>query len=236
MLIDECAQLSKLAQDATDLKKYAADLGKFRDRQNKIEELAGSLRPTVIALKTFRERELIDVDLSQNANALLSEIAITLAEFQKNKGWLIEQSNLKTVQAKVAALKSEIENYLRKSWSHYKEDKGQQILKINGELLELFERIEEFQATVQTLKLGLAKLKKVDFPRDTLHFEQIDQEINSLTTAWNSLKSDSVTEPVLVFLRAAATHGAPIELLTSEVVAWLTEQSITRFFHIRLSD
>jgi hypothetical protein len=237
MLTEDCTRLGQLSQDVIDLRKYTSDLNKFRDRQNKIEELVGSLRPLVIALKTFRERKSIDVDFSQKANALLVEVTNTLSEFQKDKGWLIsEQFNFKSLQNKVTPLKSELETHLKQAWNKYKEEKGKQVLKINDELLELFARIETFAPAVQTIKRGLAQLKTVDFPRDSQHFEQIDREIDRLTNTWNSLKSDEVPEAVLDFLRATATHGAPIELLTPEVSAWLKKQSITRFFHIRLSD
>jgi hypothetical protein len=236
MFIEDCTRLSQLSQDYKDLKKYKKDLDIFRGHQNKIEELVGSLRPLVIALQTFREQELINVDFSQKANALLSEVITTLAEFQKDKGWLIEQFNRQPLTNKASVLKSELETHLKQAWNKYKEEKGKQVLKINDELLELFAKIETFAPAVQTIKSGLAQLKTVDFPKDSQHFEQIDREIDRLTDTWNSLKSDEVPEAVLDFLRATATHGAPIELLTPEVRAWLTEQAITRFFHIRLSD
>jgi hypothetical protein len=236
MLIEDCTRLSQMSKDVIDLRKYASDLKKFQDRQNQIEGLLASLRPLAIALQTFRERESIDVDLSQKANVLLLEVTNTLAEFQKDKGWLIEQFNSKSLQNKVTPLKSELETHLKQAWNQYKEERGKQVLKINDELLELFAKIETFAPAVQTIKSGLAQLKTVDFPKDSQHFEQIDREIDRLTNTWNSLKSDEVPEAVLDFLRATATHGAPIELLTPEVRAWLTEQAITRFFHIRLSD
>lgn len=233
MLLDDCTRLSKLAQDATDLKKYAADLGKFRDRQSKIEPLVQELSPLVAALRTFRERDLANFDCSQKADALLLEVTTTLAEFQKNRGWLIEKFKSNILQNKVATLKGELEGYLKQAWADYKR---QRIPNTNDELLGLLARIETFKPTVQTIQRILNQLKVVNFPKDAQQFEQIDQAIDDLSTAWNSLKSNEVPEAVLNFLRAAATHGAAIDLLTPEVQSWLSEQGITRFFYIRLSD
>ena len=232
MLIDECTQLSKLAQDAADLKKYAADLGKFRDRQGKIEPLVQELCPLVTALRAFREKGLANFDCSQKANVLLLEVATALDEFPKNRGWLIEKFKSTILQNKLSTLKSELEGYLKQAWADYKR---QRIPNTNDELLGLLARIETFKPTVQTIQRLLNQLKVIDFPKDAQQFEQIDHAINNLSSAWSSLKSNEVPEAVLDFLRATATHGAPIELLTPEVRVWLAEQAITRFFHIRLS-
>lgn len=233
MLIDEFTQLSKLAENATDLKKHTADLSKFRDRQSKIEPLVQELSSLATALMAFREKGLADFDCNQKVDVLLMEIVTTLAEFQKNRGWLIEQFKSTVLQNKVLALKSELEGYFKAAWIDYKR---QRIPNTNDELLKLLSRIETFKSTVQTIQRLLNQLKVIDFPKDTRQFEQIDQAINDLTVAWNSLKSNEVPETVLTFLRAAATHGATIDLLTPEVQGWLNEHGIGRFFYIRLSD
>lgn len=233
MLIDDCIQLGKSAQDASDLKKYAADLNKFRDRQSKIEPLVQELTPLVAALRAFREKGLANFDCSQKADVLLAEVITTLAEFQKNRGWLIEQFKSITLQNKVSALKSELEGYLKQTWVDYKR---QRIPNTNDELLGLLARIETFKPTVQTIQRILNQLKVIDFPKDAQQFEQIDRAIDGLSTAWNSLKSNEVPQTVLTFLRASATHGATIDLLTPEVQNWLNEHGISRFFYIRLSD
>jgi hypothetical protein len=232
MLINDCTRLSKLAQDATDLKKYAADLGKFRDRQIKIETLVQELNPLVTALRAFREKGLANFDCNQKADVLLVEVTTALAEFQKDRGWLLEGFKFNALQTKVTGLKSELETYLRQVWT---EHKTQRVPSTNTELLGLLAKIETFKPTVQTIQRILNQLKVVDFPKDTQQFEQIDQAIDDLLTAWNSFKSNEVPEAVLNFLRAAATHGAAIEMLTPEVMTWLNDQGITRFFYVCLS-
>ena len=233
MLIDDCTRLSKVAQNATDLKKYAADLGKFRDRQSKIEPLVQELCPLVTALRAFREKGLANFDCNQRADVLLLEVTTTLDEFHQNRGWLIEKFKSTILQNKVSTLKSELEGYLKQAWADYKR---QRIPNTNDELLGLLARIETFKPTVQTIQRLLNQLKVVDFPKDVQQFEQIDQAIDDLSTAWSSLKSSEVPEAVLNFLRAAAMHGASIDRLTPEVKDWLDEQGIARFFYVHLSN
>jgi len=233
MLLEDCQKLSRQTQDVVALRKYASNLREFRDRQNKIEPLVRELSPFVTALRAFREKELANFDCNQKADALLTDVTTTLAEFQKDRGWLIERFKFNALQTKVTALKSELETYLKYAWTEYK---SQRVPNTNSELLGLLAKIETFKSTVQTIQRLLNQLKAIDFPKDAQQFEQIDQAIAHLTTAWNSLKSNEVPETVLIFLRAAATHGATIDLLNLEVQNWLNEHGISRFFYIRLSD
>lgn len=233
MFLEDCQKLSQQVQNVVALKKYATDLGKFRDRQNRIEPLVEELHSLVIALKAFREKGLGNFDCTQKADELLKEVATTLMEFRKDRGWLIEKFKSNTLQIKVTAIRNELETYLKQGWAEYKK---QHMPNTNNELLELLARIETFKPTVQTIQRLLNQLKVIDFPKDSQQFKQIDRAIDNLTTAWNSLKSNEVPEVVLNFLRAAATHGATIDLLTSEVQNWLNEHGISRFFYIRLSD
>lgn len=233
MLVEDCNQLSQLAQNVIDFRKYASDLEKFRDRQNKIEELVKSLRPLVIALQTFRERELINVDLSQKADLLLTDVVTTLAEFHKDRGWLLEKFKLNTLKFKVDELKNELNRHLHQAWTDYKK---RRVPNTNSDLLGLLARIQTFKPTVQRVHSLLAQIDAVDLPKDSNHFHLIDQAIDNLAEAWSSLKSDEVPATVLDFLRAAATHGATIDRLTPEVQDWLSEHGISRFFYIRLSD
>lgn len=233
MLLEDCQKLSQQAQDVVALKKYATDLNKFRDRENKIIPLVEELRPLVVALRAFREKGVGDCNSSQKADILLIEVSATLAEFQKDRGWLLEKFKSNTLQSKVVAVRNDLEAHLKLAWTEYKR---QRMPNTNSELLELLAKIETFKPTVQTIQKLLNYLNAIVFPKDIQDFEQIDQRIDNLSIAWNSLRSSEVPEAVLTFLRAAATHGATIDLLTSEVQSWLHEHGISRFFYIHLSD
>lgn len=236
MLIDECAQLTKLAQDANDLKKYAADLGKFRDRLSKIKPLVEELSSIEAATKAFREKGLIDFDFSHKADDLLGEVAVVLSQFQKDRGWLIEEFKGKSFQkfeSKVADLKNELETYLQGIWITYKRQK---LPKTNPDLLELLEKDQDWKIKVQRVKSRLSKINAVAFPKDSNQFQKIDQEIDLLVSEWNSLSSGEVPIAVQDFLKAATTHGATLDRFTPEIKAWLDEKGLSRFFYIRVSN
>lgn len=236
MLIDECAQLTKLAQDANDLKKYAADLGKFRDRLSKIKPLVEELSSIEAATKAFREKGLIDFDFSHKADDLLGEVAVVLSQFQKDRGWLIEEFKGKSFQkfeSKVADLKNELETYLQGIWITYKRQK---LPKTNPDLLELLEKDQDWKIKVQRVKSRLSKINAVAFPKDSNQFQKIDQEIDLLVSEWNSLSSGEVPIAVQDFLKAATTYGATLDRFTPEIKAWLDEKGLSRFFYIRVSN
>lgn len=236
MLIEDCNQLSQLAQNVIDFRKYASDLGKFRDRQSKIEALVKELRSVITAMRAFREKGLVNFNCSQKADALLTEVNAALAEFQKERGWLIEKFKGKTFQsfeAKINALKSELESHLRQTWATYKK---QRIPNTNLDLLKLLEKELDWQVTVQRVKSRILDINTVDFPQNSSQFQKIDQEIDHLITDWNSLSSDEVPIAIQDFLKAATTHGATLDRFTPEVKAWLDEKGFSRFFYIRVSN
>jgi hypothetical protein len=230
MLLGDCQKLSQQVQDVVALKKYATDLDKFRDRQQKLTALVGELKPVVMALKAFREQNLINVDLTQKVDQVLTEVVMVISEFQQDRGWIVEQFKFKSLHNKVRSLKTEIEDQLRQAWTVYK---SQRIPMTSSDLLGLLAKINTFKPTVQTIQRHIAAINTVEYPQDAAHFQRIDQAIQDLSTAWNNL--DEVPSDVQNFLRAATTHGASIDLLTSEVKNWLTERGITRFFYIQLT-
>lgn len=230
MLIANCQELSRQSQEVLALKNYATEVDRFRDRQQKLAILVEGLQPLVTALREFRERNLITIDLSQKVDLVLAEVSKVISEFQQDRGWLIETFKFNSLQTKVNSLKTELEEQLRQAWSVYKR---QRIPMTSSDLLGLLAKIDDFKPTVQTIQHNIAALNTVDYPKDAAHFQQIDQSIKELSTAWNNL--DAVPTDVQDFLRAATTHGASIDLLTPEVRNWLTAQGITRFFYIRLS-
>lgn len=236
MLIDECTQLVGLSQNATDLKKYAADLGKFHDRLNKIKPLVEELRSMETATKAFREKGLIDFDFSHKVDDLLQEISFVMSHFQKDRGWLIEEFKGKSFQkfeSKVVDLKNELEKYFQEAWKTYKRQK---LPKTNPDLLRLLEKDQGWKIKVQRVKSRLAGIHSIAFPQDSSEFQKIDQEIDLIVSDWNSLSSGEVPIAVQDFLKAATTHGATLDRFTPEIKAWLEEKGLSRFFYICVSN
>lgn len=234
MFLNQCQELTQKVQMVSDLKQYTLDLKQFRNHENYIEVLVQDLKPFAIALAAFRERIPEQLELNpQKAEFLLEEVSKSLTEFRQNRGWLLEGFKRKTLKTKVDALKDELDTLLKSTWNSYKQVR---VPKTNNELLDLLGKIETFRPTVEKVKRLHAHIEAVPFPQDAEHFQRLEQGIDDMSNAWNSLSSNDVPDSVLNFLKAASTFGASLDSLTPEVEGWLKEQGITRFFQVKLAD
>ena len=88
------------------------------------------------------------------------------------------------------------------------------------------ERLEELEA--------LAKRAVRKPPVDEEAFADIESQWQTIRELVTSLPSPSDNPEIQAFLEAANSRdGAPIELMTEEVLDWLKEQSMSKKFRIR---
>lgn len=234
MLLAQCQDLTQKAQKYSELEKHASDLEQFQDHEKYIKVLVQDLKPFVIALSAFQNRipEQLELDC-QSIDLLSVEVNKSLTEFRNKPGWLLEGFKRKSLRSKVDSLRNELDTLLRSAWKSYKQAR---IPKTNNELLDLLGKIETFRPTVERVRSLHAQIEAVPFPQDSEHFQRLEQGIDDMSNAWNSLSSNDVPESVLNFLKAASTFGASLDSLTPEVEVWLKEQGITRFFQVKLTD
>lgn len=234
MLLEDCQKLSQRAQDIGVLKKYATDLGKFRNREDQIQTFVKELSPLVVALQAFKAKGINKFTVDQKADQFLKEIIATLSKFSEDKGFLVgEEFKIVALNSKFKILKDFLESELSQAWQTYKKE---ELPTTNRELLDLLEKISTFRPTVQKVKSILVCLETMKFPANENQFKQVDDFISELSNAWNSLQSNEVPESVLNFLKATSTIGASLDSLTPEVEAWLRDKGITRLFQIKLAD
>ncbi|PSN16986.1 hypothetical protein C7293_00205 [filamentous cyanobacterium CCT1] len=234
MLLEDCQKMSQHAQDIGFLKKYATDLGKFRNREDQIQALVKELSPLVIALQAFNAKGINKFTVDQKADQFSKEILATLSKFSEDKGFLVgEEFKIAALNSKFKVLKDSLEVELSQAWHTYKKE---ELPTTNRELLDLLEKISTFRPTVQKVKSILMRLENIRFPANENQFKQVDDFISELSDAWDSLKSNEVPESVLNFLKATSTVGASLDSLTPEVEAWLRDKGITRLFQIKLAD
>lgn len=234
MFLEDCRKLSQQAQDVGVLKKYATDLGKFRNREEQIQALVKELSPLVAGLQAFKAKGIYEFSADQKADQFLKEIIAVSSKFSEDKGFLIgEEFKIVSLNSKSKFLKDFLESELSQAWQTYKKE---ELPTTNRELLDLLEKISTFSPTVQKVKSLLIYLETMKFPGNENQFKQVDGFISELSNAWNSLQSNEVPESVLNFLKATSTIGASLDSLTPEVEAWLKDKGITRLFQIKLAD
>ncbi|MNY30786.1 hypothetical protein D3C86_1649130 [compost metagenome] len=64
--------------------------------------------------------------------------------------------------------------------------------------------------------------------------QRLDELLTAHNAAWSELTAEGIPAAVLAFIRACAGEGAPIGLLTTEVLEWLTQRSLMNAFRIKI--
>jgi len=234
MILEKSQQLIELSQNKIALQNFANNLQAFQARQKQITDAVVIIQPLIEALRAFRQRGIANIDLTQKVDILLNLIINTEDKFRENPDWIIAQNNFKgnSFKSSIDSLKKTLEQQLCEAWKTHLD---QNMPSTNNEMLTLLARVEAFKYTVQQNRVLDGQIKQVIFRKNSDEFEIIEQRIEQLKQSWNSLSSDEVPEAVLHFLRAAASQGASLSLLTTEVQDWINRYSISDSLKIRLT-
>ncbi len=235
MLLEKSECLVNLSKDIINLRKDVKYKQAFESRKQQIEKAISDLKPSVIALTAFRERNLANIDLDEKTSQLLSSLEKAQSQFKSNSEWIINSENFngELLDSRIKGLIKAINNHLEKTWEQYL---SQQMPSTDEELLNLLGKVGSFKITVGEVRRLKQSIGQIKYPKNKTEFQQIDQSIQVLKDKWNNLNADDVPEPVLNFLKAAVnTEGAPIHLLTSDVKQWLERHDLSNLLRVRLS-
>lgn len=235
MLLEKSERLVNLSEQTINLRKYVQHRQAFETRKQQIEKAISDLKPSVIALTAFRERNLANIDLDEKTSKLLSFLEEAKTQFKTNPEWIIDSENFdsRLLNSRVRGLIKAINSHLEKTWEQYL---SQQMPSTDEELLNLLGKVGSFKVTVGEVRRLKQYIGEIKYPQNKTQFKQIDQSIQLLKDKWNNLNADDVPEPVLNFLKAAVnTEGAPIHLLTSDVKQWLERYDLSSLLRVRLS-
>jgi len=234
ILLEKSQKLIELSQDKIALQKYANHLDGFKARQQLISQAVTNITPFVRAFRAFRQRGLVTFDLTQKVDKLLEFITIAEENFKQNPEWILDNRNFKgnIFISSLEGLTKTLTQQLLQAWKNYL---TLRIPSTNQEMLNLLGRVDAFKSTVQKIRNLDVLIPREQFPKSCEEFENIDRLIDQLRESWKSLSSDEVPEAVLRFLRATASQGASLTLLTPEVQDWITRHGISDSLRIRLT-
>jgi hypothetical protein len=238
MLVEKSYELIELAKQKRDLQKFANNLTTFKTRKNQINDAVVVIQPLVEALVTFRQRNIIDIALTQNVAKkvdILLNLIITAEENLKNDpDWILDNTkfNGNIFKQNVESLKLSIEKLLGDAWRSYLRE---YMPSTNNEILSVLSKVENFKYSVQQIRNLDAEIKKIIYPANNSQFAIYEQKIAQLRKSWENLKSDDFPDAVLDFIRVAANQGTTLKMLTPEVQHWINEHKIADNFKITLS-
>ncbi len=233
-LPEKCQQLIDLSQRKIDLKKYAEQLDGFTFRQEKITNAVREIQPIIIALRVFRQKGIINFDLNQKVDTLLTFLTSCEENFRKNPEWILDRNNFQgnNFTSSVVTLKTTLRKNLCQAWKSYL---TQHLPSINKEMLNIFIKLESLKPTIERIYILNRQIQEIEFPKNSEDFDRVDKLIEELKQSLDSLSSDKIPEDVQNFLKAAANQGATIDLLTLEVKEWLIQHRLAESLRIRLT-
>lgn len=234
MLLEQSQKLIELSQEKIALQKYANNLDGFKSRQQLISQAVTNITFFIRAFRAFRQRGLVTFDLTQKVDKLLEFITIAEENFQQNPEWILDNKNFKgnIFISSLEGLTKTLTQQLLQAWKNYL---TLRMPSTNQEMLNLLGRVDAFKSTVQKIRNLDALIPREEFPKSCEEFDNIDRLIDQLRESWDSLSSDEAPEAVLRFLRATASQGASLTLLTPEVQDWITRHGISDSLRIRLT-
>lgn len=235
MLIDQSTQLASKIRQLEDLRRNASHVQGFRTRADQLSGPADALLGLVRVLEVFRQRG-IPVDLPvEKAAKLLPHVRALSQKYEEDPASIIQtDAQLRfTFWNPLREFPREVESALRVAWVSFVTD-----LLPTGrdDLLAVLARIPSFATQVSVIRQGKLDATRLQqaLPQSDQVFTELDTLATRLRQAWNQLQAQEMPESVLIFLRAASTGTATLQLVTPEVRTWLEQHGLLHAFKVVL--
>jgi hypothetical protein len=145
---------------------------------------------------------------------------------------LRDSGSLKALRTSVEEFHNQLSDQVRHRWREYID--ANPIPRI-GDLAELLERLGIEERLILGIRNALRRLEKsAERPYPTVEeFEKYNEDLSKATEGASQIGLEGAWPlSVTSFFQQAAERGAPLELLTTEVTAWLAENRYDRYFRI----
>lgn len=231
-MIEEVENLIQLIDHKSQLQKNVSHRAGFRTRLEELQKQFEDLDKRAAIVKAFTERKFSRPDVYDKAQAVLTQVNMTVENFRETPDSIISSNNV-VLKSSLKGLNAALEQYISDSWRLYTE-RGRQT---NQQVLDGLRTIPIFTEIVDKVKIlniQIENLRK-ELPLSEASFNRFDRLVLEAEAAWEQIGSTNLPEEVEAFLRSAGSReGAPLNLLTTKVVEWLTEKGIGSSFRIHM--
>ncbi|WP_224240926.1 hypothetical protein [Hyalangium gracile] len=230
---EQIQQLPQLIDTKLQLQRQLDQLNRFTTRREQIEKLQVRLQQFSATAALLRSEGMSTVPpgLAESISKLVGEFRaayITSPDQALDKPF----SQLKD---KVEKILEPLERAQVEAWTSHVVGK---LRGFSDELLIILQKIPAFTPTVNAVRgrvLALQQRNRTP-PRSAAELEAFKQALQDIDAEWRKLGSDNVPKEVVSFLREAVSQqGAPLDLWTDSVRAWLVSNRLTSTFRIRLA-
>lgn len=226
-----CVELKEQLLELRGLEKEAGETSAFQEMRDLLYGELERLRPLHMTMQLFEEKvdiELIDLPI-EDAHQLSNAFGKAQSGFRADPGSMTKAAWLRDVVFSLPAFASRIKDSLTRSWEAYTSRHSPnldvrflEVLASVPTLASIVSDIRRLQSEVDSLR---GRLPKTDQDMQTFH-----SKIDQLNRQWHALTGEGIPDGVITFLRDCGVSGANLDLLTDEVLDWLSVHDMTTSF------
>lgn len=215
-MTNEAASLSWI-RDAEEALKVAVNVSEAQTKKATLETVAGSLPELVEAFRSMADAATVVRPLGWEGRSVSPEVRTSLRE----AGGTLDNRQINTALMGLQKFRNEAESELTTFWREHAATRLGNFVELQALAITLRE-VSGLAELSQRLESVLADLAKT---QDQLPSARSVELLENVETALQQLEESLQPESVRRFLSLVARGGAPIELLTDEVIDWLNEHN-----------
>ena len=233
-LVERCVELNKQLLELAELEKVAGDISDFQDLKDLLDTAINPLRPlhtTVQLFKTNKEIELVNLPTG-DADRLFREFTTAQSDFETDPSSITRETGLRKIIFSLPGFESNVRASLSRSWSDYTSKHSPQLDVASLEVLASIPTLKSIIDRIRFLQVDIDRLRS-SLPETDTDIQNFHKKINQLKGEWQALAGEGIPESVIKFLRACGgVGGANLDLLTDEVLNWLSDRHIEESFRV----
>ena len=214
--------------------RLANEGDRVRTRAEELERPATELEHVAIVVDALRRRGISIVIPESSVVSMREQLAALRERYVTDPNQITAADGRLRLSLwdPLRALPSELRGVVLEAWRSHARGL---IREQSVELLDVLEHVPGLQADASAIRQLAIEFDRLSdrLPQDEAGIARAKELADEIERRWQSLEGGGIPREVIDFLAAAAVTGAPLDLLTPAVRAWLDERSLTR--HVRLS-
>ncbi|RNB92516.1 hypothetical protein EDM56_02135 [Brevibacillus fluminis] len=234
MLAVKASRLVELVEQKEKLEREKDLLLQFTTRKQQLKEALEGLAEVTLSMNTMRNIDIACPDFTNVINNVSNMAEVYRKNIEQQPEWILESSDIPSFVRSLKSASTTVKKALLDAWKTYV---NSLLPQINQETLLIFRKISSFRADIEKMEHHLQAIHTIAscLPLNDSDIKKLQDRSADIHQIWMKFGQGNVPKEVLDFLKLAGSSvGAPIHLLTPEVITWLEDHGITNHCTIRI--
>jgi len=210
----------------------------FQTREMQLRNAVNRVAPLARACALLRTRGELVPGAAQQVAAAVQHVTALRRLYESDRDAFIDprQAEFRRFETILEQACVQVQAAVVAAWRRYL---ARHRPALSGETLNVLSGIPTYAVHVRTIRdLGQRLTQLGDgLPTNEEDFARVAQIEARIREAWDALDSAALSPAAVEFLRASSTSsGAPLALLTPEVLKWIEEHDLAQGFHVRVGE